>query len=529
VNTRHLSRCLILCLAISTGCKKSEPASIAPPAETIARIHWSGKTTFAHNTNAVVLMNILNLPESAKLETQTLEKLSRAPWPLLHLPSDPARSALLRPLLDDVLQQECCLEIRQATNEPAQLVFAIRLDDARAALWQTNLAAVMESLTGIRPNPATGPRTGWSLQKHQEPGLIELIRLKTWTLLGAAQNHNALLDELSTRIEQQGSPFAPLATNLWLEAEVDPARVARALSFDRPLSPGFPKISLTQSCEGTNVHTQLRLSFSHPLPFDPEPWLIPTNLIHSPVTSFTAVRGFKSVLSSLEIWTNLQIGPPPNQYFAWSKPDLIMTTFFAAPWTDASNHIRELTDYVLQKSGSSWPTNKYFGFGRASKFNGLEWKGLPYLWPYLRSDAMGDHEFAFGGLFPTDESTGWPPPAVPHDVLTQTNLVAYGWESTGSRIGSWLYIGQFFRHVTLHAQLPPESASLKWLQAVPSRFGMASTRVYLEAPDQLLIDRKSTVGFTAVELQLIADWLESPEFPHGLNSILGPQEDPNEL
>jgi hypothetical protein len=43
-------------------------------------------------------------------------------------------------------------------------------------------------------------------------------------------------------------------------------------------------------------------------------------------------------------------------------------------------------------------------------------------------------------------------------------------------------------------------------------------------PAQLDFTRQSTVGFNALELHLLADWLESPQFPHGLHTFLAPPD-----
>ena len=79
-------------LAFSAGCKKSEkkeqgqaggPKAVQKSAtspDTILRVHWLGKKRLAAETNAAAFMEIWNLPESAKLEAQTLDKLAVAPW-----------------------------------------------------------------------------------------------------------------------------------------------------------------------------------------------------------------------------------------------------------------------------------------------------------------------------------------------------------------------------------------------------------------------------------------------------------------
>ena len=519
-----------LIVASGAGCRKSTPAPepaapeptapSAPAVETVARIHWLGKERLAAETNAAGLMTIWNLPESARLETQTLGKLSVAPWPLLHREADTNASALLRPLLDDALQEESYLEVRRATNQPGELAFAIRLPDARAGLWQTNLAAVLKSLTDIRPAPDT--HGGWSLKKHHAPDFIQLARAGGWTILGAGQETNALFNEMRARIERDHAPFAAAATNYWLEAELDPRQLASAFSFDSKLPEGTPKISLTVAGDGANVRMRGELNFPRPLPVAAlEPWNIPTNLVHNPLVSFMAVRGVRPWLASLKAWNDLQIGPPPDQFFLWAMQGLPNQTYFAAPLPDASNEVYRATDLVLQKGGPWFATNSLFKFERAQQFNGLDWKGLPYISPFLQSIETSGGGFAFGGFFPAT-ATNPPPPALLEEILSHTNLVCYQWELTGPRIEAWIFIGQFLRFATGHAQLPFDSASLAWLKAVAPKLGNCATGVTHTGPAQLSFVRKSPAGFTALELHLLADWLESPQFPRGLYTLLAP-------
>src|SRR5664280_3277488 len=152
--------------------------------DTVAVIHWAGTKNIFGDPNGAVLKRICAMPDSAKVQDQTLQKLSIAPWFLLNRPLDTNSAILLPPLLEQAIESELYLEIRQMTNGPGEMVFAIRLNPAQAAAWETNLARAMESLTGIRP--VTMPGTvGWKLKKHHLPNLIELTRSGEWTLLGA--------------------------------------------------------------------------------------------------------------------------------------------------------------------------------------------------------------------------------------------------------------------------------------------------------------------------------------------------------
>ena len=153
---------MALLVAVVAGCKKSEPATDASgtkPAtnsagwndNSVLRLHWLGRQRLAADTNAEEFLGIWKLPESARLENQTLDKLALAPWRVFKgdAATNGAPTSSLRPLLDDLVQEETYLEVRQATNQPVEWVLAVRLSEARARLWETNLATVIESLTGL--------------------------------------------------------------------------------------------------------------------------------------------------------------------------------------------------------------------------------------------------------------------------------------------------------------------------------------------------------------------------------------------
>ena len=108
------------------------------------------------------------------------------------------------------------------------------------------------------------------------------------------------------------------------------------------------------------------------------------------------------------------------------------------------------------------------------------------------------------------------------DIASRTNLVAYHWEATGSRAESTHVLGQLLRAITRHPQMPANTPSSQWLEAARSRLANSTTVVTLTKPNTLAFERRSTTGFTALELHLLADWMESPQFPRGFYSTLSP-------
>jgi len=550
---------LLFAAGLGGGCKKSTPPpSLLPPPlpETIARVRWLGKQRLAADTNAASLMAIWNLAESQKLEAQTLDRLAVG---LLttndvsaitnqftvtavpsHATNQPAAitnyqarltglPALFRPLLEDLLQQEFFIEVRQVTNQPGELALAIRLDAERARFWETNLAAVLEALTGNRVAAGPSGTNGWEIQfprrGSQVPWQIEVARAGEWTVVGLAPQTNALAAQLCSLVQQTGLPFPRQPKEFWLYAEGDLGRLTSALLLGWDLPADLPKLTVGFTGDGQSVRTRSQLDFPKPLPADLGPWNIPTNLIHEPLVSFTAIRGVVPWLSSLKVWQNLQLSPPPEQLYFWAEDGLPLLSFCAAPLPNASNQVSQLTERLLQQANPWLLTNSQGAFERSTNRGEVVWKDLPLVEPFLRSVPGGKQDLVFGGLV-RDMSTNRPPDVLFQQVTSSTNLVAYDWELTGTRVAQWLYFGQFFRLFLHHAQIPPKSASVAWLTALELKLGNCATAVTRTGPAQLSLMRRSTLGFNSVELHLLADWFESPQFPRGLRTFRGPPETP---
>ena len=179
------------------------------------------------------------------------------------------------------------MEVRQATNQPGELAFAIQLNGERAGLWQTNLAALLESLTGSRAVAVPGRGNGWQIRftSHASPvtRTLELARAGEWTVVGLGQETNGLAAELRELIQRSGAPFARQPKDFWLYADVDPRRVARALSLAWDPPADLPKLTVGINGDGQAVRTRGQFDFPKPLPDDLGKWNIPTNLIHDPL------------------------------------------------------------------------------------------------------------------------------------------------------------------------------------------------------------------------------------------------------
>ena len=505
--------------------------------EPIGRLHWLGKAKLAGESNAAALVATWKLPESQALEAEALDKFALALASGLQSQASSlqpqAATNFLRPLLADLVRAESYVEMRQSGGQAAEAVLAVRLDAQHAARWETDVAAILQGCGATAGAPAQNGARCWQWPKNDGTGASRAVcldRAGDWTLLSLGPNPSpepSAFSQLVARIRREKAPFPARATNYWLEADADLARLLPALGCAWRPETGLPKATLSAIGDGAWVHSSALLTFPEPLPLRLDPWLVPTNLITNVVSGFTAARGFAPWLASLGAWQRLQVGPPPSQFFWWDCPSSPVASSFAALQPEASNQIARLTDRVLEAS-RSWPIiGPKLAFAKSPRTGTLVWTGLPFIDLSLKPVATQAATYLFGNFFHMAGTNSGLPPELLQELLSRTNLAAYGWEVTAQRCLDWYVVGQALRYVAERHQFPPTAATT-WIRYVGGKFGPAATEVVQTRPEQLSIKRTSAVGFTGLELHLLVEWLESPQFPRGFYSLLvkAPEPEP---
>lgn len=213
------------------------------------------------------------------------------------------------------------------------------------------------------------------------------------------------------------------------------------------------------------------------------------------------------------------MGAAPDQLCFWSLAGSPYQIYLAAALPDARAQVEALSDHLLQKGNPWLAANGYISFDRAADGNGVTWGSLPDIKPFIKSAGDGAGGWLFVGLLPDTNNAAAPPPAgLINDVLRRTNLVYYDWEVTGPRLQPVLQLGQTARQIARRPQMAMDSPAIGWLGPLIPRLGTSATIVSRTGPAELTFYRRSTLGFNAVELHLLADWLESPQFPRDLHS-----------
>lgn len=513
--------CAVLVIAgAGRSYSRENTVVIALPPDLIAQIHFVGGEQISGDTNSPAFTNLWCSPEAQVLRGQTLNKLSHAPYEWLRermASRKKDEAGRLRPLLDDLLQSEWFLAVRDTTNGSPEFALAIRLNSNRAQLWQTNLANVLESWTGLS---AEKNRDGWELKKHLPPDLIRFVRAGDWVVFGWGQDELPLNDALVRRVFAEKRP-ASAAKDYWLSADVNWARLARGFSLS--LATNFPETRFKIVGRGGNLRVDGKLIPSQPLALSLEPWRVPTNTIHAPFVSFTAVRGFAPWLEK-QCWAQpFDIQPLPNQIFVWALAQIPFQTFVAVPVENATNAIQQIGAKLTVGPHTNLQNPFLPSFTVTTNGNEIAWHGFPFIVPAIQPVREPAGDFLLAGLFPNSPSPG----SLPMELIAQldrTNLLFYHWEITTERLQEIRGLSQLALSLAGRPQLGAQSAAAKWLDRIGPMLGNTVTEITQTAPDEWTFKRKAPGGLTALELVALANWLEATNFPcYGLRLSPSPK------
>lgn len=512
----YLSVLTIVVLGFWPGAEtvQAQPGSVAADRELIGRFHFVGTSRVGADTNAAKLNEIAALPASKELIEQTLQKLSTAParWLRGHIGSAGDDYApLIRPLLDDLFRNESYAEMRGPTNAVPEVLLAVHLDKARAAVWQANLSTILQAWTGVKVSEIQPEGyKGWELKKHHDPNRIRLIQAGDWLLFGWGQDDIVLQSAMLQRIKTKGRPVDPIKEG-WLEAWVDFPKLAPYHPLPAPFK--LPAMTMTLQGRGEFIRPQIVMQFPQPLGLVLEPWRIPTNTIHNPFISFTAARGIVSWLDKFPALKQLAGGAVPGQIFIWSMDQLPFETCIAAPVKNGTNYLAGIESGLVSALNAKLATGH---IGRSQAIwtnNAIFITGFPVVTPYLRAIREPVGDFLISGLMPSPKRDKPMPPNLISQGMAQKNLVYYDWEITGLRIQQWRSIDQLYYLASKMPLNTTNSPAQKWMDAARTKLDKCATTVNATGPNELTLVRNSAVGLSGFELSLLARWLDSPGFP----------------
>jgi len=485
-----------------------KPASAQDP---IARIYFAGTQKISGDPNSLAFTNEFCSTEAKALEIQTLNKLARAPgiWFKSKMaPGATDGASQLRSLLDDLLKSEWVFEMRNSGGDSTEYALAIRLTDVRAQLWSRNLAAVLQSWTGIAISPdKTG---GWTLKKHQPPNLVQFNYRDGWVIIDCGQDAlNLQHDILDAPELKAGAVTAPAPGATWLSADLDWPRLIQLFPALRALD--LPRTAFQVTARDGNFLVNGRLALTQPLP-PLEKWNVPAEVLHQPFVSLTAVRGITPWLEKQGWAQPYVISPMPQQWFFWALPGMAFQTYGAAPVTDGHSALTQLDAKLPsgKDSAVAVPGSLFMPIKAELSGNEISLTGIPFATPFVKLDLEKAGEFLVGGFFPN------PPGATPlpsefYNLLATPKLVYYHSEVTSERLKPLPQVVQLMLLISRHRQL--SGLADKWVAKIGPALGSTITTAVQSGPQEVTFARRAPGGLTALELFTLGLWLEAPNFP----------------
>ncbi len=456
-----------------------------PQPDLVAQIHFAGGVTVSADKNYPAFSGEFSSPEFKALRTQTADKLAKffAAWFAQNSGSAVAGGAAqLRPLLDDLQNNEWFLEARNVGGK-VEVALAVKTGAPGAQAWQS-------SLKPFFPGASFEHASGWLIFRTSERA-----------------------PKLAGKI--------PALNGAWLALDLNWPVLGKFFPVVHDLN--FPETKFTATTTATDFKIDGKFFFQENITATLEPWRVPTNTLHQPFVSLTAVRGISGWLDSQPWMADYRLNPTPNQLFVWALRNMGFQTFAAIPRTDSAEALRQMSAKLNSVIAAAKAQNEMqFPLSLEHTNRQTTLVGLPFIAPYLEAVESSAGQFLLAGAFPNSPKSSGPIPPDLFSRLAQKNLVFYHWEITAERIPTLLQLSQFTLMVSWHKQLEGNSAALKWIQAAGGKLGNTVTEVFQTGPDEMTFSRKAPGAFTAVELFALGNWLEADNFP-GCNLKMPPR------
>jgi len=501
---------LLVCAGTLASCQKegpdvvaSRPVSPKSPASApgpALSLHFAGLTKLAADTNTAKFHALLTCPEALALRKQLVERLATTLPELLFGPGAARtnRGPLFRPLIGELLESEFWFSCEGGPSTGFNL--AVQLSPEQRSRWSTNLWQAAES------TPTAAPAS-WT------------TRATTGELITFGWTASGLMLARTGKQDQPGGFAKPAAApQQWKNAfdlTVDLARLRKEMGL--PLAVAWPEVHLTVNGRGDNLRSEATLKFADAVPWQLAAFRLPTNSVRDPLISFTAVQGFGGWLARLPEFKEWELKSVPNQAFTWARSDVPYNLHAAVPMPQASNTVVSAAPHALHTLGTNVQAARLGRIVFTTNRTEIGWAGMPILVPFVRPALeAGDDFLLFGtmaGIIPQGPNTNPPPAELLNQFLPRTNLVYYDWEITEAKLAQWVPILQLTAMLSTGPSFVGTGAASHWLRAVSAKLGNTITEVTATTPNELKAVRRSDLGLTALELALLARWLDNPAFP----------------
>jgi hypothetical protein len=196
-----------------------------------------------------------------------------------------------------------------------------------------------------------------------------------------------------------------------------------------------------------------------------------------------------------------------------------VNNYFAIPTKVDASFMEQLAQRLPKYLQTNAPYLVAQGFNWLPSQSRILLTSLPLMYPNIALITNAGVGYLVGGLLPLAPETNPPPKELLSQIAGKDSLLYYHWEITEERLNQARHLHQLLQ-IIKHpeepsaADKPPKPIrGRKWLEAVASRLGNTVTEITVHSPRELRLQRTSHIGLTGLELLLLTEWLDSPQFP----------------
>ena len=503
-----------LCGLLATMLATVAPADAADAqhAPTLAW-HFTGIEALAKSNPEAILNEISASRPAFFLAIQVRNQLATLLPGWLDLDAQALGNEVISPLLADLLNHESAAHFEGEKLPGGAWVLAVQVNAADAGKWNGSLMNLGRRLLLGEPAPLTvSAVNGWQIPGNGKQRGYGFFVHRDWVVLADGFASDSTAARWVAALAKDGRPL-PKIGNEWLHFQLTPAAIKWRPNL--PFAGEVARIESAWSWQGKDVRTSGKALLSADHTAGNGPWQIPKGIARDPLISFTAVRGMKPFLGSLDAFKGLAADLVPEQWFGWTRETAAFIDDFALPVKDEVKVYEHLersipaayNPRIMQVVLGEWKP--------ATNMARLLWRGLPVLVPYVGPRKDGNQGFIYGGIFPLVETTNTQP--APDELFAQfekrTNLAYYDWEITPARLTAYQQASPFIELVLTKPANKDGTHAQEWLQEAQPKLANAVTEAIAAGPRELSFTRKSQTGMTAIEMWLLARWLDSAEFP----------------
>jgi len=437
----------------------------AVPEHRVARWHFAGATQLRLQSAAPAVLAALQATNAGPTGERLATNLTRALLRRLGRPDSPAAAASLAPLVLDLLRHESAGEVMSSGWR-----LTMKLPAERWPAWQQNRGAV-GALVGATND-------------------LLLTYTNGWLTAGAG----AL----------KGQGWLALSNGAVASAEGDLARI-----FDG--SPKqWPRVKVAAVVEEGRMVTRATADFAEP-PLGPLPeWKLPVKTAHGPFSQFAAVRGISGLAGRVDWWREAFAGQPPDQMFWWAQPEVPFRNWMTVPSRDPQGDLQRLYAAFSKvfgvpggHAGRMAMASNHTAFAILDTLQGLQ--------PVVSHVKQDTDQFLLGSLYPAAISTN-PISAGLRKLLAEKDLVLQDAEFTPEALDHWNVLFQLNHMLQSHMPNARNARAHGWMYEIRGSLGDAETSVRQQTPTRLTLERKSSLGFTGIELVMLTRWLDGDDY-----------------